>query len=305
MDALIETENLSRYFGDFCAVREVSFQLRRGEILGFLGPNGAGKSTTMRMLSGGLAPSSGQIRLNGIDLLEQPINAKKNLGFLPEQPPLYPDLTVDEYLLFCARLRRVTDPKGALRRTKGQCGLEQSGRRLIANLSKGYRQRVGIAQAIIHDPEIIILDEPTSGLDPNQIQEIRELIRQLGENYGVLLSTHILPEVETICGRVLILHQGRLVFSEALETNHHQGPPPSVLVGLERPPAEDVLLQLPGVERVETLDEGRFRLHLNSDAATAALSAALVRGGWGLSQLVPEYRNLERIFTQLTTTEAA
>jgi ABC-2 type transport system ATP-binding protein len=305
MEALIETENLTRYYGDFCAVREVSFQLRRGEILGFLGPNGAGKSTTMRMLSGGLAPSGGTIRLNGIDLLQRPIDAKKNLGYLPEQPPLYPELTVDEFLNFCARLRQTADTAEAVQRTKRKCGLEQSGGRLIANLSKGYRQRVGIAQAIIHDPEIIILDEPTSGLDPNQIREIRQLIRELGEQYGVLLSTHILPEVETVCDRVLILHQGRLVFSEALGAEQHQGPPPSLLVGLRRPPEPDALGQLPGVSAVEVLGEQRYRLQLNAQADSAALSESLVRQGWGLTELVPEYRDLERIFTRLTTTEAA
>jgi ABC-2 type transport system ATP-binding protein len=305
MEALIEIENLSRYYGDFCAVREVSFQLQRGEILGFLGPNGAGKSTTMRMLSGGLAPSNGSIHLHGIDLLQNPVAAKQRLGYLPEQPPLYPELTVDEYLRFCARLRRVSDNAAALQRTKQQCGLEQSGGRLIANLSKGYRQRVGIAQAIIHDPEIIILDEPTSGLDPNQIREIRLLIRQLGEKYGVLLSTHILPEVETVCDRVLILHQGELVFAEALGAEQRQGPPPSIIVGLCRPPETELLQQLAGVDAVEELGDNRFRLQLDTGADTAALSESLVQAGWGLAELAPEYHDLERIFTRLTTTEAA
>jgi ABC-2 type transport system ATP-binding protein len=305
MEALIEIENLSRYYGDFRAVHELSFQLQRGEILGFLGPNGAGKTTTMRMLSGGLAPSSGDIRLNGIDLLQHPVAAKGNLGYLPEQPPLYPELTVDEYLHFCARLRQVGNGTEAMQRAKQRCGLEQSGGRLIANLSKGYRQRVGIAQAIIHDPEIIILDEPTSGLDPNQIRDIRQLIRQLGEEYGVLLSTHILPEVETVCDRVLILHQGELVFSEALGAEHRQGPPPSVIIGLRQPPEPEVLGQLAGVSTVESVGDRRYRLQLNAQADTAALSEALVQAGWGLSELVPEYHDLERTFTRLTTTEVA
>jgi ABC-2 type transport system ATP-binding protein len=305
MDALIEIENLSRYYGDFCAVRDLNFQLQRGEILGFLGPNGAGKSTTMRMLSGGLAPSGGNIRLNGIDLLQHPVAAKGSLGYLPEQPPLYPELTVDEYLRFCARLRHVTDVTQALQHTKQQCGLEQSGGRLIANLSKGYRQRVGIAQAIIHDPEIIILDEPTSGLDPNQIRDIRQLIRELGEEYGVLLSTHILPEVETVCDRVLILNRGELVFAEALGAEQRQGPPPSIIVGLRRPPETEMLQQLAGVDAVEELGDNRFRLQLDTGADTAALSESLVQAGWGLAELAPEYHDLERIFTRLTTTEAA
>jgi ABC-2 type transport system ATP-binding protein len=303
MEALIEIENLSRYYGDFCAVRDLNFRLQRGEILGFLGPNGAGKSTTMRMLSGGLAPSDGNIRLNGVDLLQNPVAAKGSLGYLPEQPPLYPELTVDEYLRFCARLRHVADVDQALQRTKQQCGLERSGGRLIANLSKGYRQRVGIAQAIIHDPEIIILDEPTSGLDPNQIRDIRQLIRELGEKYGVLLSTHILPEVETVCDRVLILNRGELVFSEALGAEQSQGPPPSIVVGLCRPPETGMLQQLAGVDAVEEIGDNRFRLQLDNQADTAALSESLVQAGWGLSELAPEYHDLERIFTRLTTSE--
>ncbi len=301
---LIEIENLCRNYGQLRAVQEVSFQLQRGEVLGFLGPNGAGKSTTMRMLSGGLAPTAGTIRLNGIDLLEQPTQAKRVLGYLPEQPPLYPELTVDEYLRFCARLHRI--PKSgiapATARAKERCGLEASGNRLIANLSKGYRQRLGIAQAILHQPEVVILDEPTSGLDPNQIQEIRTLIRGLGEEHGVLLSTHILPEVEMVCDRVLILHQGRVVFSDSLSETQKEAEH-TVRITLATPPAPEALAALNGVAGAEPMGGGRFRILLTAHGTPETLAEQLVTGGWGLRELTPERRDLEQIFTRLTAQE--
>ena len=215
---LVKVESLYRYYDDHCVVQDVNFELRKGEILGFLGPNGAGKTTTMQMLSGNLAPSAGQILINGIDILDQPKRAKTCIGYLPEQPPLYADLTVDEYLEYCASLNRV--PRNKLRAarnlSKERCGLKDMGNKLISNLSKGYRQRVGIAQAIIHAPAVVILDEPTVGLDPIQIREIRSLISELGEEHGVIISTHILPEVQSVCSRVQIIHKGRLVFNDSL-----------------------------------------------------------------------------------------
>ncbi|MGA9855133.1 MAG: ABC transporter ATP-binding protein, partial [Gammaproteobacteria bacterium] len=217
-DVLVKVENLYRYYDDHCAVQDVNFALRKGEILGFLGPNGAGKTTTMQMLSGNLAPSAGQIFIDGTDILDQPKRAKSCIGYLPEQPPLYADLTVDEYLEYCASLNRVPRDKLQTARnlSKERCGLKDMGHRLISNLSKGYRQRVGIAQAIIHTPAVVILDEPTVGLDPIQIREIRNLIRELGKEHGVILSTHILPEVQSVCSRVQIIHKGRLVFNDSL-----------------------------------------------------------------------------------------
>ena len=306
MPPLIEIENLSRYYGNLCAVQDVSFELKRGEILGFLGPNGAGKSTTMGMISGVLAPSAGSIRLNGLDLLQHPTQAKASLGYLPEQPPLYSELTVDEYLRFCAQLRGAgrKEISSQVARAKERCGLESSGGRLIANLSKGYRQRVGIAQAIIHSPEIIILDEPTSGLDPNQIQEIRKLIQELGEEQGVILSTHILSEVESTCDRVLILHQGRVVYAEQMDRLQRQASD-QVSVRLEQTPAQEELEQLSGVIGVESLPGDRFRLQLAGDAVTAELSKTLSEQGWGLCEFTPERQDLEQIFTRLTTREAA
>lgn len=303
MEPLINIQDLSRFYGDFCAVDNISFQLYPGEVLGFLGPNGAGKSTTMRILSGALAPSSGQVLLNGIDLLADPLAAKVHLGYLPEHPPLYQDMTVNEYLSFCARLHNIEKAQltQAVEEAKQQCGLTESGRRLIANLSKGYQQRVGIAQAIIHHPKVIILDEPTSGLDPNQIQEIRALIRELAEQCGVILSTHILPEVQEVCDRVQILNRGKLVFSEPLQSITDKAE--RLVIVLGEPPEIDELADLPGVTLAEKLDEKRFRLELATDVDLANIAERAVRNGWHLLEFTPEKQNLEQTFTQLTTME--
>jgi len=214
----LSAQNLTRHYGEVIAVHQFDLQLRRGEVLGLLGPNGAGKSTTLRMLTGNLAPSSGSVEICGIDLLDKPLEAKAYVGFLPEIPPLYFDMTVNEYLLLAARLHRVPKEalKAALENVKQRCGLEQHSNNLIGTLSKGYQQRVGIAQAIIHNPDVIILDEPTVGLDPNQMREIRQLIRELGTTSSVILSTHILPEVENVCDRVQIMHQGSIVFDQPM-----------------------------------------------------------------------------------------
>jgi ABC-2 type transport system ATP-binding protein len=218
-DRLINAIGLSRYYSEHCAVNNVDVVLHKGEVLGLLGPNGAGKSTTMQMLTGNLSPSAGEIQINGIDLLDEPRNAKQQLGYLPEQPPLYRDLTVSEYLHYCARLRNVPSAqrKGVIATASERCGLQDVSKRLIGNLSKGFRQRVGIAQAILHNPAVVILDEPTVGLDPIQIREIRRLIRELGQEHGIILSTHILPEVQAVCDRVQILNRGKTVFNDTLE----------------------------------------------------------------------------------------
>lgn len=214
----ISAHNLSRSFGNHVAVREIDLELRHGEVLGLLGPNGAGKSTTMQMLTGNLAPTSGSVEICGTDLLKNPREAKCHIGYLPENPPLYKELTVDEYLKFAARLHNIhlSGIDEVLDKVKHRCGLNGMGKRLIGALSKGFQQRVGIAQAVIHQPEVIILDEPSVGLDPNQIREIRALIQELGKSASVILSTHILPEVESVCDRVQIMNQGVTVFSASL-----------------------------------------------------------------------------------------
>jgi ABC-2 type transport system ATP-binding protein len=209
----LRAKQLSRNFGARHAVKNVDIELNRGEVLGLLGLNGAGKSTLMQMLAGTLAPTAGSIEIGGISLAVNPKAAKMQLGYLPEYPPLYPDMRVDDYLVFAAKLHRLKNPLQALAQAKARCGLGEMGKRLIGQLSKGYRQRVGIAQAIIHNPRVLILDEPTSGLDPLQIHEIRKLIRELGDARSVIVSTHNLPEVESLCDSLLILRAGEIVFS--------------------------------------------------------------------------------------------
>ena len=304
--SLVEVANLHRRYGDVHAVRGLDFQLRRGEVLGFLGPNGAGKTTTMQIICGVLAPTEGSVRIGGVDLFDNPIEAKRQLGYLPEQPPLYREFTVDEYLRYCAHLHDIR--KGAAARAveeaKERCGLQGVGRRLIGNLSKGYRQRVGIAQAILHRPAVVVLDEPTVGLDPIQIREIRDLMAVLGDDHGVILSTHILPEVQAVCDRVQILNEGRLVLDEDLAELSRNQQPRSTRVRFRRPPGRGALAGIPGVEGVEALDQEARRLHHAPDAAIAErIVAAAVAGDWGLYELVPESRTLEEIFVELTFRE--
>ncbi|MFL6654641.1 MAG: ABC transporter ATP-binding protein, partial [Sulfurifustis sp.] len=256
---LAEVQNLSRYYGNLKAVNEVSFTLRQGEILGFLGPNGAGKTTTMQVLSGNLAPSGGTVRIAGHDLLDEPKAAKAALGYLPEQPPVYRDLTVDEYLDYCAALHRIPRARriDARETAKAKCGLADVGRRLIGNLSKGYQQRVGIAQAIIQLPPLVILDEPTIGLDPIQIREIRTLIRELGKDHGVILSTHILPEVQATCDRVQIISKGNLVLTDSIDGLSRHLKSAALIAAFRNPPDDSEIERLHGVSSVEMQDGGR------------------------------------------------
>ncbi|RMG29739.1 MAG: ATP-binding cassette domain-containing protein [Gammaproteobacteria bacterium] len=304
---LIRADGLVRHYGPHLAVDRVSFTLERGDILGFLGPNGAGKSTTMRMLTGTLAPHAGRIEIDGIDLLERPLEARARIGYLPEQPPLYRELTVDEYLTYCARLHRIPRPRvrEAVAVARERCGLADAGGRLIGNLSKGYQQRVGIAQAILHMPAVIVLDEPTVGLDPIQIREIRELIRELGREHGVILSTHILPEVQEVCNRVQIIHRGRLVFSDRLDGIEDRFAEPVLTVRFRQSPGAEALARIPGVREVHALEDGRWRLvHDGRPEVAEAVAATAVAEGWGLQALVPERRTLEQVFVELTTGEA-
>ena len=306
-EILVAVEHLYRYYGPTCAVQDVGFQLAKGDVLGFLGPNGAGKSSTMQMLSGNLAPSAGKIRIRGIDILDEPKRAKCELGYLPEQPPLYREHSVDEFLTYCGRLHRVPSKnlRAALDRAKQRCGLTAVGRRLIGNLSKGYQQRVGIAQAILHNPAVVILDEPTVGLDPIQIREIRHLIRELGNDHGIILSTHILPEVQGVCNRVQIINQGRLVFADSMHGLEQHLHSQHLIIRLRQAPSLDELTQIPGVVAAEALDNGRLRLrYAGSSPATSVAEIAVARD-WGLEELLPERRTLEQIFVELTMQDHA
>lgn len=300
---LVKVEQVSRFYGPLAAVEDISFEVRRGEVLGFLGPNGAGKSTTMRMLTGNLAPSTGRIEINGIDLLDQARAAKEHLGYLPEQPPVYRELTVLEYLDYCAALNRIPRNRRdeARQRALDKCGLDQVRDRLIGNLSKGYQQRVGIAQAIIHSPAIVILDEPTVGLDPIQIREIRDLIKEIGRDHSVILSTHILPEVQSVCDRVQIINKGRLVFSDSITALRERLDRPTLIVKLKSPPPLADLASVPGVTEVEALSETRFKLHHGDSDPTATLLEQAVREGWQLCEIYPDRRSLEQVFMDVTS----
>jgi len=303
MSALIETSGLYRYYGDHCAVNDVNITLNPGDILGLLGPNGAGKTTTMSLLTGNLAPSAGIIRIRGIDLLDDPRQAKQNIGYLPEQPPVYKDLTVNEYLHYCGQLKGIDRKRlaAAVDQAKQRSGLTDTGKRLIGNLSKGYQQRVGIAQAIIHEPDIIILDEPTVGLDPIQIREIRTLIQELGRQHGVILSTHILPEVQTVCNRIHIMHQGRIAYDDA-DTNHDDA---GVLtIQLSQPIDIVELSAVTGVHAVEVLGNNRYRVnHAIEHPVAPAIASLAVDKELGLLELTPETLGLEQIFVSLTQGE--
>lgn len=308
----VEAVDLTRLYGGREAVSNVSFNLNKGEVLGFLGPNGAGKSTTMKMLTGNLAPSAGSVKICGIDMIENPKEAKALIGYLPEMRPLYKELTVDEYLTIAARLHRVSSVniKKAVEVAKERCGLGHMSKRLIENLSNGYQQRVGIAQAIIHRPMVVILDEPTVGLDPIQIRDIRALIREIGGEHSVILSTHILPEVEMVCDHVQIIDKGKLVFNSGIEVlkKHRNGN--KLLLGLANVPATGALEAIAGVTEVELLEGGMYRVsyseeHTPSQAIMQSIVQAAVQNSWGLYQIAPDQTSLEDVFVQLTYQDQA
>jgi len=305
--SLIEAEHLTKRYGGLTAVDDVSFTVGRGEVVGFLGPNGAGKTTTMRMLTGYLPPTAGTARIAGHDVFHASLEARQHIGYMPEGLPLYPEMRVIEYLRYRARLKRVPPRRrravleGCLKR----CGVTDVARKLVGSLSKGYRQRVGLADALLNDPPILILDEPTIGLDPNQIRQARDLIGDLGRDRTVLLSTHILSEVEALCRRALILHRGRLVFSGPVAADGDGGGP-ALLVRVHGP-GEGIaaaLRALPGVARV--LDEGGgcFCIFQKPEADVREdVFRAMARHEWPLVELRPRRSGLEEMFVRVTAGE--
>ena len=305
---MIRVEGLSKEYGRTRALSDVSFHVKRGEIVGFLGPNGAGKTTTMRILTGYIPPTEGTAEVGGDDVVEHSLEVRRRVGYLPETVPLYREMRVREYLDFCGALRGVEDRPAAVARVIEACSLGDVRDRIIGRLSKGYRQRVGLAQALVHSPELLVLDEPTIGLDPRQIRGVRELIRDLAGEHTVLLSTHILPEVTELCQRVLIIDKGRIVAEDTPDRLQAglQGPQ-RVRVQLARPGdgALDALHGLAGVADVEALAADRLVVTLDGEIdGRAALAEALVRGGWGLLELQSVSVSLEDVFVQLTTDEA-
>ncbi len=307
-DITLSARNLTRRFGDHLVISDVSLELKRGEVLGLLGHNGAGKTTTMQMLTGCLAPNSGDIEICGIDLLRQPMLAKANLGYLPETPPLYRELSVNDYLAFAARLRGMKSAAiaDALAQAKRRCGLEAVGNKIIGTLSKGFQQRAGIAQAIIHRPAVIVLDEPTVGLDPAQIREIRALIRELGDSSSVILSTHLLGEVESVCDRVEIMQHGKLIYGDTSARMQRYGSVSGFIVSLRNPPALGELEGIAGISRVEQISATQFRvLHKPEDNPKAALLSFSEQHGWQLEQLTPLQATLEDVYVRITDAETA
>jgi ABC-2 type transport system ATP-binding protein len=312
---VIEVEHITKRYGRVTAVDDVSFRVERGEILGFLGPNGAGKTTTMRILTGYMPPTDGKATVAGFDVFTHPVEAKRRTGYLPETPPLYPDMTVREYLDFVARIKGVP-PKEQKERVKTimkRTFVDDMADRHCGKLSKGYRQRVGLAQALIHNPEVLILDEPTAGLDPKQIIETRDLIRGLAGDHTIVLSTHILPEVAQTCQRIVIINKGHVVAVDTPEglTARLQGAE-TLYVQIDAMGAEaaSVLQGIPGVSRISVVDHrsGVDGFEVESSRGTDIrrdIARAVVSSGWGLLELRPMRMSLEEIFLQVTTEDQA
>ena len=309
---MIELKHVTKRYGAKCAVNDISFTINKGEVLGFLGRNGAGKSTTMNMITGYISASEGQILIDGMDILEQPREAKRRIGYLPELPPLYMDMTVEEYLKFVCEIKEVRrkSQKAHLDDLYNLVKITDVHHRLIRNLSKGYKQRVGVAQALVGNPEVVIMDEPTVGLDPKQIIEIRKLISGLGENHTVVLSSHILHEVADVCDRVVIINKGQIVAQDTL-TNLTHGIGESIrltvrIIGPEKPVTR-MLREIPGVKYVETLgsrEADSVDYLVESDSKTDVrrpLVNAVLAGGYSLLMLKPMDVTLEDIFLQLTS----
>ena len=312
---MIEVENLTKRYGRQTAVDGISFTVQKGEILGFLGPNGAGKTTTMRILTCYLPPSEGTARVAGFDVFDQPLEVKKRVGYIPESPPLYSDMEVEDFLDFCAKIKgvRPASRKAQVGEVIEKCRVGDVRHKLVGRLSKGYRQRVGLAQAILNNPEVLILDEPTAGLDPKQIIETRELIKSLGGDHTIVLSTHILPEVSMTCGRVLIINKGRVVAEDTPGnlTRRLKGVGAfRVDVRGETGPAFDALRLVPGVARIRPATTGDGVVTLEVEAETgkdvrADLARAIVNRGLDLLGLQQVGMSLEEIFLHLTTTDVA
>lgn len=310
---MIKVENLTKRYGPTTAVRGISFEVEKGEIVGFLGPNGAGKTTTMRILTGFLPPTEGTASVAGYDVVRDPLEVKKRIGYLPETPPLYPEMRVADYLRFVGKLKGIagSDVEARVQSVMDRCSIGDVGQKLIGHLSKGYRQRVGLAQALIHDPEVLILDEPTAGLDPKQIIEVRQLVHELSQKHTIILSTHILPEASAIASRIIIINEGRIEASDSPQnlTARLRGHD-SVLLEIDGPSdqIEERLRSVPGVSQVSRSNGhgGRSAWEVqtgNDPSIRSALARAVIEAGWGLYEIRSVGLSLEEIFLKLTAAE--
>jgi len=309
---MIQVEGLSKKYARHVAVDNISFSVNKGEIVGFLGPNGAGKTTTMRILTCFLPPSEGRASVAGFDVFEKPFEVKKRIGYLPENPPVYPEMSIQDYLLFVARLKGVpnSEIKSRTEQVMERCFVSDVKGKLISKLSKGYRQRVGLAQAIIHNPDVLILDEPTSGLDPQQIKETRRLIKSLAVEHTIILSTHILPEVETTCEKVIIINRGRLVATDSVERLKSRGLSNAVQVQVETDgdglaTVRQKLEQVAGVRKVLDRPSATGRLTFEVESmperdSRGDIARAIVHAGWNLIELKSTSLTLEEAYLQIT-----
>lgn len=304
-EPIVRVENLSHRYSVQWAVKNVDFEIVDCGIYGLLGSNGAGKSTIMNIICGVLKQTNGNVFINGIDMRNNSIEAKKHIGFLPQKPPLHPDLTVEEYLIHCANLRMIPDKeiKNALDSVLAKCAITHFRKRLIKNLSGGYQQRVGIAQAIIHNPNLVVLDEPTNGLDPNQTVEIRHLIKEIARERTVLLSTHILSEVQATCDYIRMVEEGKVVFAGTVDEFDNYIEPNTVFVSLlESPPVEELKV-IPGVLDVEELEDTKYRVKFaDSQDIIERIVEASVSKGWRLNEIRMERSSLDTIFAELSKT---
>ena len=301
---IVEVKHLSHRYSVDWAIKDINFEISSKGVFGLLGSNGAGKSTTMNIICNVLTQTEGDVFINGIDLRRDPIKAKRFIGFLPQKAPLHTDMTVDEYLYHCADIRLMPKAEipSAVERAKAKCGISHFSKRVIGNLSGGYQQRVGIAQSIIHDPMFVILDEPTNGLDPNQIVEIRRLIREIAEERAVLISTHILPEVQAACDYIMMIEHGNMVFKGTIEEFNNYMDPSVLLVIMHNAPLDDTeLLNIEGMERVERLTRTRFRLHFKGDSNIVSLVVhKAVSNDWHLREISLEKESLDKVFAKLS-----
>ena len=302
-NSIVKVEHLSHRYSVQWAIRDIDFEINQRGILGLLGSSGAGKSTTMNIICGVLKQTSGEVYINGINTLKEPVKARKMIGFLPQKPPLYPDLTINEYLRFCAEIQWMDKKKikSAIARAEERCGITHMKDRLLRNLSGGYQQRVGLAQAILHDPKFVVLDEPTNGLDPNQILEVRQLIKDIAIDRTVMLSTHILSEVQATCSSIKMIEHGRVVFSGSTEDFDNYIEPNTLYLEFELPPTMDELLKLSGVKRGEVIDNHAIRLWYDGgrDTIKQIMREATSRG-WDMIELRREKSSMEAVFAKLS-----
>lgn len=302
-NSIVKIARLWHRYGTAWAIQDINFEINEHGVLGLLGSNGAGKSTTMNIMCGVLNQTQGTVEIGGFDMRKNPVQAKKLIGFLPQNAPLYLDFTVNEYLTQCAHLRLIDkkDIRQAVDRAMAKCGVSHFRNRLISNLSGGYKQRVGIAQAIIHEPRLVVLDEPTNGLDPNQIAEVRKLIKEIGEEKAVIFSSHILSEIQATCSNIKMIENGKMVFSDSMEAFNNYIEPDSLVMTMMNPPSPPVLQAIEGVKNVEVLSERRFRLHFSEGAEiTERLIETSVASGWHLREITLEKSSLDQIFAQLS-----